>query len=107
MKVQRSKSRVHIGAQLRSLMPAISPARRLVRLQAKQGRRWLTIATARTNVSGRVRWAVRPTGGQRLRVRYLGASDLMSVSSRFVRVAGRPLPARKLAGHAHVHGHHS
>ena len=107
MKIKRSKSRVHIGARLSSLMPAISPARRLVRLQAKQGPRWLTIASARTDVSGRVSWAVRPTGGQRLRVRYLGASDLMSVSSRFVRVAGPQLPARKLAGHAHVHGHHS
>jgi subtilisin family serine protease len=105
LKIQSSRSRVRIAARLRSLMPAISPARRIVRLQAKQGARWRTIATARTDASGRVRWAVRPRGSQRLRVRYLGASDLMSVSSRFVHVAGAKRPARELAGHGHGHHH--
>jgi subtilisin family serine protease len=105
LKVQSSKSRVHIAARLRSLMPAISPARRVVRLQAKHGAGWRTIATARTDASGHARWAVRPTGSRRLRVRYLGASDLMSASSRFVNVAGAKLPAGKPAGHGHGHHH--
>jgi subtilisin family serine protease len=107
MKILRSQSRVRIDARLRSLMPAISPARRVVRLQAKHGVGWHTIATAHTDAAGRVQWAVRRRSTQRLRVRYLGASDLTSASSHFVRVAGRRAPARQLTGHKHVHGHHS
>lgn len=105
LKIRRSQSRVRIAARLRSLMPAISPARRLVRLQAKSGHRWRTIATARTDASGRARWAVRRGVTQQLRVRYLGSPDLTSASSRFVRVAGSQVPARPLAGHGHGHHH--
>jgi subtilisin family serine protease len=103
MRLLRAQRRVRIAARLRSLMPVISPARRLVRLQAKRTGRWLTIATARTDVSGRAHWAVRPNRTERLRVRYLGASDLTSASSRLVRVGGRHThkPARQLAGHGH------
>jgi subtilisin family serine protease len=85
LRIRPSGRRIRVTARLRSLMPAISPARRVVRLQTKRGGRWRTIATARTNAAGRVRWALRP-GDERLRVRYLGAADLTSVSSRLVRV---------------------
>jgi subtilisin family serine protease len=98
LEIRRSQTRVRIAARLRSLLPAISPARRLVRLQAKHGHQWVTIATARTDADGRARWAVR-RGGQ-LRVRYLGSPDLTSASS-FVRVAGPRMPVRRLAGHGH------
>ncbi len=98
LKIKRTTRRVRISARLRSLMPAISPARRFVRLQAKRGHRWKTIATARTDASGRVRWAVRASSKQRLRVRYLGATDLASASSRLVRLVGRGAPARRLTG---------
>jgi len=104
MKLLGSKRTVTISARLSSLMPAISPARRVVRLQARHGARWRTIATARTDASGRVRWAVYARVHRQLRARYLGAPDLTSASSRFVRLPGRHRPAaRKLAGH----GHHS
>jgi len=79
MRILRSRSRVRVAARLRSLMPAISPARRLVRLQGKRGRRWDTIATAKTDASGRVRWVVR--SARELRVRYLGSPDLTSATS--------------------------
>ena len=98
LKIKRATNRVRISARLRSLMPAISPARRLVRLQAKQGYRWRTIATARTDAAGRARWAVRASRSQQLRVRYLGATDLTSASSRLVRVVGKRVSARQLAG---------
>ena len=104
LRIDRAKNRVRLSARLRSLMPAISPARRLVRLQARHGHRWRTLATARTDAAGRVRWAVRAHGGQQLRVRYLGSTDLTSASSRLVRVAGKRVPARHLTGHGH--GHH-
>ena len=81
LKILGARNRVRIAARLRSLMPAISPAGRPVRLQAKRGRRWRTIATDRTDASGRVRWSVRPGKAQRLRVRYLGAADLASATS--------------------------
>jgi hypothetical protein len=100
MKLLGSKGTIRISARLRSLMPAISPARRVVRLQAKHEARWRTIATARTDASGRVGWAVYARANRQLRVRYLGAPDLTSASSRFVRLPGRHGPAaRKLAGH--------
>jgi subtilisin family serine protease len=98
VKIKRTTRRVRISARLRSLMPAISPARRFVRLQARRGHRWKTIATARTDAAGRVRWAVRASSKQRLRVRYLGATDLASASSRHVRLIGRHTPARRLTG---------
>jgi subtilisin family serine protease len=79
MRILRARSRVRVAARLRSLMPAISPARRLVRLQGKRGRRWHTIATAKTDASGRVHWVVRTA--RHLRVRYLGAADLTSATS--------------------------
>ncbi len=102
LKIRRSQSRVRIATRLRSLMPAISPARRLVRLQAKHGSEWRTIATARTDADGRARWAVRHGGSQQLRVRYLGSPDLTSASSRFVHVVGRQAPGhRRPAGHGH------
>jgi len=106
MKLLRAKNRVRISARLRSLMPAISPARRLVRLQAKQRSQWRTIATARTDASGRVRWAVSADAHGRLRVHYLGASDLTSASSHFVRLAGGQTPVRRLARRSQEHGHH-
>jgi subtilase family protein/fervidolysin-like protein len=102
--IKRAGNQVRLSARLRSLMPAISPARRLVRLQAKRGHRWRTIATARTDAAGRVRWAVRARGSQRLRVRYLGATDLTSASSRLVRVVGKRAPARLLAGRGRKRG---
>jgi serine protease len=99
LKLRPAKNRVRIDARLRSLMPAISPARRLVRLQAKHAGCWHTIATARTNGSGKVRWAVYASAHRQLRVRYLGSPDLASTSSRFVRLAGRREPARRIASH--------
>jgi thermitase len=87
LRILGARNRVRIAARLRSLMPAISPAGRLVRLQARRGRGWRTIATDHTDASGRVRWAVRPGKTRRLRVHYLGSLDLSSASSRFVRVA--------------------
>jgi subtilisin family serine protease len=81
MKLVRSQGRVRISARLRSLMPAISPAHRLVRLQARHGARWRTIASTRTDASGHVRWAVHARSHRQLRVRYLGASDLTSAST--------------------------
>jgi hypothetical protein len=92
MKLLRSKATLRISARLRSLMPAISPSRRLVRLQAKRGARWRTIAAARTDASGQVRWAVYATAHRQLRVRYLGAPDLTAASSRLVRLPGRRSP---------------
>jgi subtilisin family serine protease len=92
MKLLRSKATLRISARLRSLMPAISPSRRLVRLQAKRGARWRTIAAARTDASGHVRWAVYATAHRQLRVRYLGAPDLTAASSRLVRLPGRRSP---------------
>jgi hypothetical protein len=89
MKLLRSKATLRISARLRSLMPAISPARRLVRLQAKRGVRWQTIATSRTDASGHVRWAVYARAHRQLRVRYLGAPDLTAASSRLVRPPDR------------------
>jgi hypothetical protein len=108
LRIKRAKTRVSISARLRSLMPAISPARRVVRLQTRRGGGWRTVATARTDAAGHVRWAVRPNGSQQLRVRYLGGPDLTSASSRLVRVAGTRPSARRLAGdgHGHGHGHH-
>ncbi len=106
LSILRSQSRVRIAARLRSLMPAISPARRLVRLQAKHGPGWRTVATARTDASGRVHWAVRRRGTQRVRVRYLGTSDLTAASSRLVRIGRGPAAARQLTAHTPVHGHH-
>src|SRR5215204_1109680 len=104
VKLLGSKGTVRMSARLKSLMPAISPARRIVRLQARHGARWRTIATARTDASGRVRWAVYARADRQLRARYLGAPDLTSASSRFVRLPGHHRrTARKLAGH----GHHS
>lgn len=100
LKIRHSKSRLRIAARLHSLMPAISPARRVVRLQAKRGRRWHTIATARTDAAGRARWAVRPGGSQQLRVRYLGSPELTSASSRYVRITGSQRPVGRL-GHGH------
>jgi hypothetical protein len=85
LSIRPGARRLRVSARLRSLMPAISPARRVVRLQAKRGAGWRTLATARTNAAGRVHWALRP-GEKRLRVRYLGAADLTAVSSRLVRV---------------------
>jgi subtilisin family serine protease len=102
MKLLHAKTRVQISARLSSLMPAISPARRLVRLQAKQGTHWRTIATAQTDASGNVRWAVSARSHSELRVRYLGAPDLTSASSRFVRLPG----GRPHSRDAQKHGHH-
>src|SRR5215207_9942449 len=102
MKLLGSKGTVRISARLRSLTPAISPARRIVRLQAKHEASWRTIATARTDASGRARWAVYAWANRQLRVRYLGAPDLTAASSPFVRLPGRHGPAaRKLAGQGH------
>jgi Subtilase family len=98
LEIRRATTRVRISARLRSLMPAISPASRLVRLQAKRGYRWRTIATDRTDAAGRVHWAVRPSRSQQLRVRYLGATDLTSASSRLVRLVANPAPTRHVAG---------
>src|SRR5215211_318661 len=106
LKLVPSKSRIRISARLRSFMPAISPARRLVRLQARHEAGWRTIATARTDVSGRVEWAVYARTHRHLRVRYLGAPDLTSASSRFVRLPGHRASGRKLAAHRREHGHH-
>jgi subtilisin family serine protease len=86
LKLLRAPNRVRIAARLRSLMPAVSPASRLVRLQARRGARWRTIATAHTDAAGRVHWAVDPGKTLRLRVRYLGSPELTSASSRYVRV---------------------
>ena len=55
VRILNARNRVRIAARLRSLMPAISPAGRIVRLQGKRGRHWRTIATARTDASGRAR----------------------------------------------------
>ena len=102
MEIRHARSRVRISARLRSLMPAISAARRVVRLQARHGAGWRTIATARTDAAGRARWAVDARAHHQLRVRYLGEPDLTSASSRFVKLAVRP--ARRHAGPGH--GHH-
>ena len=106
MRLLRAKDRVRISARLRSLMPAISPARRLVRLQAGQGFQWRTIATARTDASGNVRWALSARASGRLRVRFPGCADLTAASSQLVRLGGRSAPARLLAAQRHEHGHH-
>jgi subtilisin family serine protease len=106
MKLLLAKNRLQVSARLSSLMPAISTARRLVRLQAKQGTQWRTIATAQTDASGNVRWAVYAHAHRQLRVRYFGAPDLTSASSRLVRLAGNRAPARRLAHHGDEHGHH-
>jgi subtilisin family serine protease len=102
MKLLQAKNRVQVSARLSSLMPAISPARRLVRLQAKQGTQWRTIATAQTDASGRVNWAVYARAHRQLRVRYLGAPDLTSASSRLVVLRG----GRSRTRDAHEHLHH-
>ena len=101
LQIKRAKSRVSISARLRSLMPAISPARRLVRLQARRGSGWRTLASARTGAAGHVHWAVRARDSQQLRVRYLGGPDLTSASSELVRVVGKRSPARRPAAHTH------
>jgi subtilisin family serine protease len=98
VRIRQAKRKVRISARLRSLMPAISPARRVVRLQAKRGGHWRTIATARTDAAGSVRWAVYSRLHRQLRVRYLGSPDLGSVSSRYVRLAAPRPSGRKLAG---------
>jgi subtilisin family serine protease len=100
LRIQRARNRVRISARLRSLMPAISPARRVVRLQARRNGGWRTIASARTDAAGHVRWAVRARGSQQFRVRYLGGPDLASASSRLVRVFGKR-PALRRAAHRH------
>jgi subtilisin family serine protease len=101
LRISHVRTRVRIAARLRSLMPAISPARRVVRLQTRRGGRWQTIATARTDAAGGVDWAVGRRGSQQLRVRYAGSADLTSASSRLVRVTGTRPSTRRLAGHGH------
>ena len=101
LRIKRAKNRVSISARLCSLMPAISPARRLVRLQARRGSGWRTLASARTGAAGHVHWAVRDRDSQQLRVRYLGGPDLTSASSELVRVVGERSPARRPAAHTH------
>jgi hypothetical protein len=102
LRIQRAKNSVKISARLRSLMPAISPASRLVRLQARSGGGWHTVASGRTDAAGHVRWAVRAGVSRQFRVRYLGGSDLASASSQLVRVVGKRPSLRR----ATAHGHH-
>jgi subtilisin family serine protease len=99
LRIERATNGIKLSARLRSLMPAISPAGRLVRLEARRGGRWQPVASARTDGGGRVRWTVGSPLPRQLRVRYVGATDLTSASSGLVRLLPRPAPARG-------HGHH-
>jgi subtilisin family serine protease len=75
--------RIRVQGLLRSKLPAISPAGRRVSLQVKRHGKWHRIARARTKAGGKVvlRHRLRP-GRYVLRVKYAGAPELESASSR-------------------------
>jgi hypothetical protein len=81
----RTAKRIRIRVQglLRSKLPAISPAGRRVSLQVRRHGKWYRVSRSRTKAGGKVvlRHRLRP-GRYVLRVKYAGAPELESASSR-------------------------
>lgn len=77
------RPRIRIKARLRSQLPAISSAGRRVSLQIRRGDRWHRVARVRTKAGGHavLRSRLRP-GRYVLRVKYAGAPELSSATSR-------------------------
>jgi subtilisin family serine protease len=75
--------RIRVQGLLHSKLPAISPAGRRVSLQVRRHGKWYRVARARTKAGGKVvlRQRLRP-GRYVLRVKYAGAPELESASSR-------------------------
>jgi subtilisin family serine protease len=75
--------RLRIEARLRSKLPAISAAGRRISLQVRRDGRWYRVARARTKAGGSVLLRTRLRSGRYLmRVRYAGAPELASATSR-------------------------
>jgi subtilisin family serine protease len=75
--------RLRIQGVLRSKLPAISPAGRRVSLQVRHRGRWYRVTRARTKAGGSVVLRTRLRAGRYvMRVRYAGAPELESATSR-------------------------
>ena len=75
--------RLRIQARLRSKLPAISAAGRRVSLQVRRKGRWYRVARSRTKAGGSVVLRTRLRSGRYvLRVKYAGAPELSSATSR-------------------------
>jgi hypothetical protein len=74
--------RVRVSAALRSSVPDVSPAHRIVTLEVLKRGRWRRLARTTTRAGGQVRWTVGlRKGTHRLRVSYHGRWDLRSARS--------------------------
>jgi subtilisin family serine protease len=75
--------RLRIQGVLRSKLPAISAAGRRVSLQVRRGGRWHRVAQAQTKAGGSVVLRTRLRAGRyTMRVKYAGAPELESATSR-------------------------